>query len=63
MTTESLTAQPQEETAVNTNLIEPYGGILVNLLVPEEKKQEVKTYAGELPSIQLSDRQVCDLEL
>ena len=63
MTTESLTAQPQEETAVNSNLIEPYGGILVNLLVPEEKKQEVKTYAGELPSIQLSDRQVCDLEL
>ncbi len=63
MTTESLTAQPQEETAVNVNLIEPYGGKLVNLLVPEEKKQEVKTYAGELPSIQLSDRQVCDFEL
>ena len=39
MTTESLTAQPQEETAVNVNLIEPYGGKLVNLLVAEEKKQ------------------------
>ncbi len=63
MTTESATAQPQADTAVNASLIEPYGGKLVNLVVPEEKKQEVKTYAGGLPSIQLSDREVCDLEL
>ncbi|MCH8957428.1 adenylyltransferase, partial [candidate division KSB1 bacterium] len=49
--------------AANFELIPPYGSTLVNLLVPEEKKQEVKTYAGGLPSIQLSDRQVCDFEL
>jgi sulfate adenylyltransferase len=41
----------------------PYGGSLVNLLVPPEAHQEVKSYASQLPSIQLSERAVCDLEL
>ena len=46
-----------------TTLIPPYGGQLVDLLVPPETVPELKDYAGHLPSIQLSERSVCDLEL
>ena len=44
-------------------LISPYGGPLVNLCLPPEQAAELKTHAGGLPSLQLSDRSVCDLEL
>lgn len=44
-------------------LIAPYGGKLVDLTVPAESFDEVKAYAGQLPSIQISPRSVCDLEL
>jgi len=44
-------------------LIEPYGGQLVDLIVTEEKRDELKQRAGELPSIQISERADCDLEL
>src|SRR5499433_4410408 len=44
-------------------LIAPYGGSLVDLLVPAEACAEVKARASQLPSIQLSERSVCDLEL
>jgi sulfate adenylyltransferase len=44
-------------------LIPPYGGQLVDLLVPPEELDELKARAGQLPSIQVSDRVVCDLEL
>ena len=44
-------------------LIAPYGGSLVDLLVPAEARAEVKARASQLPSIQLSERSVCDLEL
>lgn len=47
----------------NPTIIPPYGGKLVDLLVPSDKVDEVKTYAGTLPSIQLSARAICDLEL
>lgn len=43
--------------------ITPYGGQLVNLLVSEEKQQALKEESRSLPSIQLSTRAVCDLEL
>jgi len=46
-----------------TGLIAPYGGTLVDLMVPSEELAEVRTYAGTLPSIQISERAVCDLEL
>src|SRR5215204_2577233 len=46
-----------------TNLISPYGGRLVNLLVPPETREELNDYANRLASIQLSERAVCDLEL
>ncbi len=47
----------------NSKLIPPYGGQLVNLLVPAEEVAELKAYASNLPSLQLSARAECDLEL
>ncbi|MEA3340615.1 MAG: bifunctional sulfate adenylyltransferase/adenylylsulfate kinase [Chloroflexota bacterium] len=44
-------------------LIPPYGGELVDLLVSPEELARLKGYANKLPSIQLSTRAVCDLEL
>ncbi len=44
-------------------LISPYGGELINLLTPPELQEELKSYANRLPSIQLSERSVCDLEM
>jgi adenylyl-sulfate kinase len=46
-----------------SNLISPYGGKLVDLLVSHEESAELRSYASSLPSIQLSERAVCDLEL
>ena len=46
-----------------SKLIEPYGGKLVNLMVPENELAELKSYASHLPSLQLSERALCDLEL
>ena len=51
------------DTATSTRLISPYDGILVDLVVPAEACVEVKAYANRLPSLQLSERSVCDLEL
>lgn len=44
-------------------LIPPYGGTLVDLRAPEDALPDFKARASTLPSIQLSDRAVCDLEL
>lgn len=44
-------------------LISPHGGSLCNLLVPEEKAQELKEESLRCLSIDLSQRQQCDLEL
>ncbi|MHB0878876.1 MAG: bifunctional sulfate adenylyltransferase/adenylylsulfate kinase [Anaerolineae bacterium] len=44
-------------------LIPPYGGQLVDLLVPAEELADARAYAGRLPSLQLSERCVCDLEM
>lgn len=46
-----------------TKLIEPYGGELVNLLVPMEEKEEWLDKANIYPSHQMSDRSLNDLEL
>lgn len=47
----------------SSSLIEPLGGRLVDLIAPGGRQSEVKRRAAELPSVQLSDRAVCDLEL
>jgi sulfate adenylyltransferase len=46
-----------------STLIPPYGNELVNLVVPPEGVDELKAYASRLPSLQLSERSICDLEL
>jgi sulfate adenylyltransferase len=50
-----------KETAAE--LIPPYGGRLVDLTTDAEESAELLSRAGRLPSIQLSERAVCDLEL
>jgi sulfate adenylyltransferase len=44
-------------------LITPYGKTLVNLLISENEKSETFAKANDLPSIQLTNRQICDLEM
>ncbi len=44
-------------------MISPYGGELVNLMVAGERAEDLKTHASRLPSLQLSARTTCDLEL
>ncbi|MGH9969943.1 MAG: bifunctional sulfate adenylyltransferase/adenylylsulfate kinase [Pyrinomonadaceae bacterium] len=46
-----------------SSLIPPYGGKLVDLIVSHEESDQLRSYASRLPSIQLSERAVCDLEL
>ncbi|MBI3058991.1 MAG: bifunctional sulfate adenylyltransferase/adenylylsulfate kinase [Deltaproteobacteria bacterium] len=43
--------------------IPPYGGKLVNLIVDGEERRELTEYANKLPSLQLSPRSLCDVEL
>ena len=45
------------------NLIPPYGGRLVNLMVGEEEKEEIKEKLLHIKSIQIPYRFVCDLEM
>ncbi len=47
----------------SVQLITPYGGKLVNLVVGEKERTELLPYAHTLPSIQLSARSLCDIEL
>src|SRR3989304_354180 len=44
-------------------LITPYGGKLVNLLVEGEEREELLARSSCLPSLQISSRSLCDLEL
>ncbi|MFQ5738564.1 MAG: bifunctional sulfate adenylyltransferase/adenylylsulfate kinase [Acidobacteriota bacterium] len=44
-------------------LLAPYGGKLVDLLVRPGQRRELKSRANQLPSLQISERAVCDLEL
>ncbi len=50
-------------TQEKTTLIAPYGGKLVDLMVPQDELEALRDYAAELPSIRISERAVCDLEL
>ncbi|MDQ2070137.1 bifunctional sulfate adenylyltransferase/adenylylsulfate kinase [Natronospira bacteriovora] len=46
-----------------SHLIEPHGGKLMDLFVGEDKAEALKKEAVDLPSLDLTDRQLCDLEL
>ncbi|MDI6693642.1 MAG: bifunctional sulfate adenylyltransferase/adenylylsulfate kinase [Anaerolineales bacterium] len=51
------------EKSNNGILISPYGGKLVNLMANGEERQELMVRASKLPSVQISARSLCDLEL
>ncbi len=57
----------EETTNGNTvppsKLISPYGGKLVNLVVTGEERKLLIERASHLPSVQISGRALCDLEL
>ncbi|MFQ5924355.1 MAG: bifunctional sulfate adenylyltransferase/adenylylsulfate kinase, partial [Anaerolineales bacterium] len=44
-------------------LIRPYGRDLIDLVAPAAELEALKAYAAELPSLQLSSRSLCDLEM
>lgn len=48
---------------LNAKLITPYGGELVNLVVDENEREELLARAPQLPSLKISMRNLCDLEL
>jgi sulfate adenylyltransferase len=50
-------------TTKETRLIAPCGNALKNLLVSTEEKGDFRKYANALPSVQLSARTICDLEM
>ena len=50
-------------THFTAELISPYGGRLVDLVVPPEAADELRDRASRLPSVQLSERATNDLEL
>jgi len=52
-----------QSTVNESQLITPYGGELINLLAPIEKRTSLRQTAASLPYIQLTPRQLCDLEL
>ena len=49
--------------ALEADLIAPFGGSLVDLVPSEEAALELRERARRLPSLQLSERALCDLEL
>ncbi|HEU4508614.1 MAG TPA: bifunctional sulfate adenylyltransferase/adenylylsulfate kinase [Pyrinomonadaceae bacterium] len=48
---------------MHSELITPYGGPLVNRVVTGDELNELKAYGHQLPSLQISNRLACDLEL
>ncbi len=56
---DSMVAVP----AVNPSLITPLGGRLVDLCVEAEMAEELKAEAAALPSVQISERCIFDLEI
>ena len=50
-------------TAATSHIIPPHGGELVNLIAPSERSNELKAHSREWPSWDLTERQLCDLEL
>lgn len=51
------------KTKTHTELISPFGGKLINLLAEGEEREILVEESKHLPSVQISPRSVCDLEL
>jgi sulfate adenylyltransferase len=47
----------------DVQLIGPYGGRLVNLVVADDEREELRRRMTGVPRLQLTNRNVCDLEL
>ena len=47
----------------NDLLTPPYGGALTNLLVPDDARDDALAEANQYPRFQITDRNLCDLEL
>ncbi len=58
-----LTMTAESPTTEKTVLITPYGGSLIDLMVADAERAELRAYANTLPSIRISERAACDLEL
>ena len=58
-----LTMTEDIEKAEQSVLISPYGGKLVDLMIPESERAALRSYASSLPAIRISERSACDLEL
>ena len=48
---------------MNDHLIPPHGGTLINLLASPERADELRQLSRDWPSWDLTERQMCDLEL
>ena len=48
---------------MSDNLIPPHGGELVDLIVDPDRAAELRDASRDWPSWDLTDRQMCDLEL
>ena len=46
-----------------SHLIEPHGGKLIDLMVTPERREELRAASREIPSWDLTPRQLCDLEI
>jgi len=49
--------------SINMSIAKPHGGKLINLYGSAENQPELKSFAGGLPSWNLTARQLCDAEL
>lgn len=49
--------------AMNVGLVSPHGGVLQDLIVSAERAEELRQMSVDLPSIDVTPRQECDLEL
>ena len=47
----------------HVSIIEPYGGTLIDLVVSNEEREVLINRASRLPAVQLTARNLCDLEL
>ena len=52
-----------ESNTKQAEMISPYGGKLIDLVVEGEERQELLERSSRLPSVQISQRALCDLEL
>ena len=62
MTKNGIPFQTELTTSASA-LIAPYGGELIDLCVDPEQQEALAARASKLPSVQLSERNLCDLEL